>query len=465
MRLRLEQLDVRGLDLQLGRDDRRVVLGSASELAGQLVQEGGRVTLEDASLARGEVATMTLRFGSTTVATDVGILLEDVMGRAQRDASRLMLELRAARATSAQLEVRVGDVTIRGRIDLAGVRLRVDGLVFAEQVTLLDVSLALGTVQLSLDRVVGAHVAVGWGAGGVRVDAAAIDLSRALVHATFAPRVEAEGERPARPVALTAEELLPLLDGLSGFVNVDLGLDLTVPVIGRRNATHQFRIPIEDGAIDYRKLESDLSTLEDALLDFSMRDGELVLEMGIPFVPTRGRGKPILRWELGDRDRALAENRRIRLAMLPRFRTSGDGESDPAKPSRVSLRELDAANLDVRLQLQHDAPPARIPLRRIDELAVTGTLSHAPEAPAREGGVQGHVAGVELGPLTVPLGKRQLGFDELQLERADDITVAFAGIAPRALGLVLRGLTVTGFVFRPRAAGASREATEPRANA
>jgi len=261
------------------------------------------------------------------------------------------------------------------------------------------------------------------------------------------------------PFAL--DDLLALLDGIAGDVNVDLAVDLTVPVIGRRTATHEFRIPIENGALDYRELESDLSTLEDALLDFSVRDGALVLERGIPLIPTRGRGKPILRWDLDGDDLALAEVRRIRLAMLPRFTVVSDSDGDPSKPSPVAVRELEARDLDARLQLLVADPPAALPVRRIDELSVAGNLFHTPDAPPREGRLQARIAGVELGSYAVPLGRLQLGIEQVVLELAEAREIAFAGLSPRMAGVALRGLAVTGLRLAPVSPGSVAEQVSP----
>ncbi len=455
MRLRLDQLDARGLDLQLGRDDRRVLIGSATDLQGQLVTSPGAFKLELASLARGEIANLQLQLGKTHVSSEEGIVLDDVHGRAHREHERLSLELRAGTASSPQLVLRIGELAIEGRVELAGVRLRIDGkdgVAFAERVVLADVALALGAVRLRIDRIAGLHVAVGWGHDGVRVDAEAIELASGTVELAFPERpAAAPTERTPRRLPFTLDDVLSLLDGVAGDVNVDLALDLTVPVIGRRTATHQFRIPIENGALDYRKLESDLSALEDSLLDFSVRDGGLVLERGIPLIPTRGRGKPIVRWDLEGDDLALAEARRIRLAVLPRFTLVSDGESDPNKPPAVALRQLEARDLDARLQLQLAEPPAALPLRRIDELSVAGNLFHAPSTPPREGHVQARIATLELGSFTIPLGRLQLAIAQLVLDGADTIEVSFAGLSPRRARIALRGLAVTNFRLAPAA--------------
>src|SRR5690606_8508450 len=110
-----------------------------------------------------------------------------------------------------------------------------------------DVSLALGAVRLRLDRVAGVHVAVGWGRDGLRIEAEGIEIASggfelawpepapAETAAEARPEVapEAAGEaieRAPRALPFSREDVLALLDGVAGDVNVDLGVDLTVPV-------------------------------------------------------------------------------------------------------------------------------------------------------------------------------------------------------------------------------------------
>jgi hypothetical protein len=245
-----------------------------------------------------------------------------------------------------------------------------------------------------------------------------------------APEVAAPGE-PARSAMV--REGLGLLERVSGNIDVDLALDLTVPVLGRRRATHKFRIPIERGEIDYRKLENDLSTLENALLDFAIRDGGLVLEMGIPFIPTRGLGKPIVRWELGPEDLALAQQDRIRLVVLADGRLEGDGDGgEPSgRTSRVALRQLELQRLDVRLGLAEGEPPPTIPLRRIGTVALAGHLYHQPDAEVREGAIEGRLDDVELGAYELPIGPRVASIGGLRLVAAPELAIGFLGLRPR----------------------------------
>ena len=192
-----------------------------------------------------------------------------------------------------------------------------------------------------------------------------------------------------------------------GHLDVDLDLDLAVPILGRRRATHEFRIPIDGGTIDYRKLEDNLSTLEDSLLDFSVRDEGLVLEVGIPLLPTRGRGKPIVTWPLDAADRELAEHQRVRLSVLSRpdvnHRGDDNGDGDD-KPSKFGLRKAKLDKLDIALAL---APAEASPIRSLGSLALTGELELVSDADddANATALRGHLDALAVDDLHIAAGR------------------------------------------------------------
>lgn len=469
MQARLDHLNARGLELRMS-DTIRVVLGEMVTLRGDLVQDGARTVVERAAATRAEVATLHLQFGGTVIASEAGIVFDELRGTFHHDpAGDLRCDLLADRADGVRLQLAfglpTGQLVISGRAVLTGARLQINdetGAVFADKLALTDVVLELAGTKVDIESLDGTHVAIEWSSAGVRVRASSATLGAASAAAaelatraaTATPTDPAAEQQPAEtstsllPPALQA--LLPLLDGLAGQLDVDLGLDLTVPVLGRRRATHKFRIPIEAGALDYRKLENDLSTLEDQLLDFSMRDETLVLEMGIPFIPTRGKGKPILRWDVQGGDLDLARENRIRLAMLPQFEmASEDNGNGSSGKSRVSLRELSLQNLSASLRLDHAAPPSSLPLRRIGELALRGDAHHAVETQPRDGNANARIADVELGPMNIAIGAMTLGFQAATLASAD-VDTALAGMRPRSIGAQLRGLQFTNLDLAPR---------------
>src|SRR5690606_23937532 len=100
------------------------------------------------------------------------------------------------------------------------------------------------------------------------------------------------------------------------------------------------------------------------------------------------------------------------------------------------------------------SPPHRLPLRRVDELSAAGNVFHTPDAAPRDGRLQARIAGVELGPTALPIGELQLRVEQLDLDGAEDIEVAFLGLTPRIARGTLRGLRVTALAIE-------REATAP----
>ena len=255
------------------------------------------------------------------------------------------------------------------------------------------------------------------------------------------------------------DKLLDVLDRLTGHVNVDLGLDLTVPVIGRRRATHEFRIPIDAGTIDYRQLEDNLSTLEDSLLDFSVRDEGLVLEVGIPFLPTRGKGKPIVTWSLDEADTALAHDKRVRLSVLtrPNLPSKADKGENPDeaetddKSSPVSVRKAHAAALDVKLAV---APAESFLVRSVGILELAGDVTYAADE-SPEGTLRGVAQNVELGAIDAG----RVSFAGLRLGAATNVELALQGTKPVRAKLVAENLDVHQLHVAPRSVEERRDAS------
>jgi hypothetical protein len=164
-----------------------------------------------------------------------------------------------------------------------------------------------------------------------------------------------------------------LIDGLSGRLHCDVAVGMDIAVVPRR-AVHRLRLDVSRGLVDYRALEDGLSRLEDALLDFSVREKHLVLELGLPFIPMRGRGMPLVSWSLTPEDLRLAQQGLVPLRLLPfpdsKERTQGDAqEEEGSAPALLRLRELDIKNLDVELALEAVPRGERAPLRSLSVAA------------------------------------------------------------------------------------------------
>lgn len=408
--------------------------------------------------------------------------------RMNTEAQPLILELADTFASGREIALSVAGFDVRGQLSLEGAHLHLagrEGTVTASKLVITNVTIMGRGLRIGGQELVGANVSASWGDSGVRLSATNVSiralqvigdhepldgtlvlegvtlaelavngddvrLAQLRIATTKAdvavPAHEADASKSSAPsTGSVVDRLLGVLDRLTGHVNVDLGLDLTVPVIGRRRATHHFRIPIDAGTIDYRRLEDNLSRLEDSLLDFSVRDEGLVLEVGIPFLPTRGKGKPIVTWSLDDADLALAHQQRVRLSILARPNTNGEHATDDGseeKSSAVSVRKAHAAGLDVNLAVAQSAVDS--PIRSIGSLVVAGDVTYATDE-STEGVLRGRAENVDLGAIAA--GRITLA--GLRLDSASDVEVALSGMTPVRAKLVAQNLGVDGLHVAP----------------
>lgn len=393
-----------------------------------------------------DVAAAGVRARGSVSAQDLALRLDGQEGEArgsEMEISELAFQSGALAIEAASLS---GERMLVGW-DGSGVRLEADTL------NCPALSLSLGGIQLTLE---------GCSLHGVRVRGSEISVAQGsvtaiAVHALFGAekkpleqRASPKGAPAAQPLALFDWHVL---DGLRGEFNVDLEVDLTVPVIGRRRATHRFRIPIDAGALDYMQFEQDLSTLENALLDFAVRDdGTLVLERGLPLLPTRGRGKPILIWRLDPGDLELARRNRVRLAVLPEFEVAASDEAPESKStgSPISLRSATLGNLEMRLALRMGSRPLTSVLRRLsfDEIALRGEVHHHPEQQSRPGFVRGAAKRLEAAISDLPVAKSLLSLDRLEIDSISEFEVQTSDLSPRVLSCALGPLRVESLSLR-----------------
>ena len=278
---------------------------------------------------------------------------------------------------------------------------------------------------------------------------------------TMQPAARVVAETSPAPVAVW-EPKLPLfvrnlLDALSGHVHVDLGVDLKVPLIQHRRAVHHLRVPIEAGRINFVELEHNLALPEDLLLDFSVRDENLVLELGIPFLPTRGHGKPLVRWALSPEEREVAQDQRlVRLATLVRpevvageadldqkaqlppgptdpdlqakaasdesttppgsLTRAPDGDGDSSNGSSP-LEQLTLRNIDVELALEKTGPmDALLKHLEVGALRLTGELVHRTTGEKETTQVHGSLRDIGLSVDDFPLAGRRFDLNRIRLE-------------------------------------------------
>ena len=413
----------------------------------------------------------------------------------------LTLDTTATTLMAEELSVVIDDVSVRGRATLHGVQLVVkgeSGSLSAERIEIAPFALGLGGVELTTDAVLGVAVTIAWDPGRFRmradvlssvaltvltpearvlasdvtvdhltVDNGEVSVGRATVgKANVEARVGAASSSSASPPDASASVAMPpaalissphaplidlrVLEALNGQLDVDVDVDLTVPIIGHRKATHRVRLAIDHGTIDFRALEKNLSALEDAILDFSVREQGLVLERVNPLHPTRGNGKPVVLWPLDAKDLELANTNRVRLVAFAQPQlASSDEPKDPgaeAKPSPIALRHLTLKNIDARLALLPSTTElaGQLRPRQLGSIALAGDVSYDPGAPTPPGEVHGELGGLAASIVQLALGASMLDVANLELQSVTSLHIAFADLQPTTVRLELAGLLVTG---------------------
>lgn len=296
--------------------------------------------------------------------------------------------------------------------------------------------------------------------GGIEVDEARVESVEMAVDLTARPpRAEAaaagadavEAAAPVNPIDLH------VLDLLNGKISVNLGLDVSVPVIGRRKATHRFRLDIESGTVDFGQIEKGLASLENAFIDFAVRGDTLVLERDIPLIP--GDRKALVTWPLDEPgEPELAARKRVRLRRLSRYAGAGKKPSDAARArgdgkSPVALQALVLGEIDLELSISAAGaaatPDATVHdlegwIRRaeLEVLRATGGIRHAPDREPEPGLLELTATGFEVELAQVPAGPAEIERATARIDTIESLRIAFTGVRPDALQARLGGLSL-----------------------
>ncbi len=494
MRLALDRIDVQSLGLDLGTMG-RVDIVSGTALRGVVDQTPERLLLEGFGADEVALRALALNLGTVKLGSSEGATLTRLgLGLEQRGPA-VNVGVAAVTIAAKDLTIDAGDVLIRGKPTLSNAQLTIEpdgGSLAAEGLEAIDLVVKVAGFEIHAPALRAYGMRIGWGkkgfeltaekidapglrvrGGTIAVDAGAlavtkvdvgggnvriarIGLEKGALRATLSPATK-EAEPP--PARSGAPPLLDwcVLDSLSGKVDVDALVDVTVPIIGHRKATHAFRIPIENGAIDFRELEADLAALEDAVLDFAVRDGALVLERVNPLLPVRGRGKPIVVWNLDVNDLALADKNRVRLSVLPNAKPAMSPSMPPPSPegggkSSFALRELGLHRIDVDLTL---APVrgkcvGQLRPKHADKVTVEGQLVHTPDASSPPGRILGGAENVALSLHALALGSQTIEANDVRIGKLESFDIAFADIVPTTIQVALASTEVEGLALSPQ---------------
>ncbi len=271
---------------------------------------------------------------------------------------------------------------------------------------------------------------------------------------------ESSAAQPSRPFKMPD---LTALDGLNGFVNADVRVDVRLPVISHRVFSHKTRLDVRDGTVDFKKLENGLSMLEDALIDFEVRKNVLVIEV-------KGVKKTLVSWPLDAEGVALAVKDRVKIRTLasPDIPKSEPAEVAPPperdkdKESSVGLRRIDVDGIEVQLGLSGGAtltlPQGTIRLGSrgvpaLEQLTLQGALTYAPADAARSArteqkSLRASVRGLNLGIDALAFGSSIVKVGTISLAELRETTLTMAGVVPVKIAASARGLVLESVAYR-----------------
>lgn len=240
------------------------------------------------------------------------------------------------------------------------------------------------------------------------------------------------------------------LDAIDGHLNVDLFVDTTVPLLGRRRATHHFRIPVERGTVDYRGIEDNLHWLEDAFLDIEVVDGKLVLEQDLPLVPFRG--KALVWWNLDAKELELARQRRVKLRTLLSPEFPAPSPSAKKKKPSVTFHQFALRNLDIDLSIRRPTQlvvgdVARVQLGTKErpgavELRLRGDLQYHMRRPLEATTITSTLHRLSAGDTELSFDPVTVSASSVDLGPIDEANMGFQGLEPKSVAARLGSATI-----------------------
>jgi hypothetical protein len=262
------------------------------------------------------------------------------------------------------------------------------------------------------------------------------------------------GERPAAPRAEDArlrQDSLRFLDSLSGRIHLTIKVVLDLPVLGVRTLDQQLRVPIEDGGLDFRKLDDSLDWLEGAFLDIKHDDAKLAVTWKVPIF---GASRDLIWWQLDQEASTSATFGRVPVRSLADFRTgSGRGaEQGGGERRRGILQALSFDAIDVALSLVAprsleagggvimfggDDQPGMVDQR------VTGSIRD--KGP---GALRGTIGSVDTTFKDVRIGAAQITADRLHFDGLEELEVTFDGFRPTCVTVVVHRVTATNLALQ-----------------
>jgi len=429
MKLKISDLECDVFDLSNDAEPPTILtLENISNGTGDLEFRDGLTLLNEVAI-RKLLATLEFPVSSGRLRTDSPATIEHVNceGRIRNGFAG---ELRSSIVESERVSLELETVKATAHVIAEGLHVKIDGrggLIEVGTLTLSNAQCTVGTLLIRISAIIVHGLKVGWdGSGRPVIEArhvsardlhlqsattsiaiAVVDIPEGLrvhnrvqtqqvfigaIELAFAELKKKKNEGEEERAALLPKDMaIPVpgirldhgvFDTVNGNLDVDATLSVSLPVIGKRVATHTFRIPVDGGILNYKDFEDGLSDLEDAFINICLRGKKLALERDIPLIP--GMQKPIVTWDLEAGEVELAAKHLVRIGTLLKYDLAGDADDDGdrGRKSRVKLHRLNFDNINVNLSLDETAvlSSGEGSMRaHVDELAVAGSLHFDPD--------------------------------------------------------------------------------------
>lgn len=492
-----ENLATEGLTLELASDagdEVRIVLGQSGGVTGRYEQDGGRIALREVAARQLSIRTLALPLAGGTLRADSPSILSGVCVDAQLGGGRPFQGRVSMASAGAHVSFQRGPLLAHARLGLQGtlyersglageradvesleledlrVELQDGAILQVEQLSLRGVRCAVepsGAVSLRCESARAASIVVEQGGRSLQLRGVAwpkgfelqqdvqrwpeLTLDRLQLVLPELPRRRSSSPPPRSPSTERAGLDLPLLDHLEGLLAFDLFVDVRIPILPDRRATHSIRLPVTQGTINFKQLEGGLAGLEDALFDFEVNEEGLILELD-PLPGLTIDNMTLVTWPLAGPEHTLADQQqRVRLRRLldyrlsPKLGGSGVQQQGPRADGPSALRRLRVGDIQTVLRL---GGPITQPLPGLGvlrlgapgeaaagELKLSGQLEHTPGKPAPPSELRLDARDLVLGASIGGDDGRRAEIGRLGIGEIEGARLGLLGVEPRSVSL------------------------------
>ncbi|MBX3161902.1 MAG: hypothetical protein KF773_38430 [Deltaproteobacteria bacterium] len=275
---------------------------------------------------------------------------------------------------------------------------------------------------------------------------------RLVVKGPFGRAAAAPAPDAAPPTRHLRQEGLRFLDSLSGRFYLTVKVVLDLPVLGVRTLDQALKVPVQEGAIDFRALDDSLDWLEGAFLDIEHEDDKLAITWKVPIF---GSSRDLISWILDEDAQKLASFGKVPVRSLADF-VVGRGEKPDKdrkdKKKSSILRALSFQAIDVALNL---VAPRSLEVGGglimfggedqpgIVDLEVTGAINDR-----LAGGLAGNIGSIDTTIKDLRIGPVTMTADRLHFDGLDELEVVFDGFRPTQIKVVVHRVTATNLAMQ-----------------